>query len=58
MELLSILLEMTAAAGWAGVGAGLAAIGAGIANERRSPRGIIILHIRIADRLRSTGTIQ
>ena len=30
MELLSILLEMTAAAGWAGVGAGLAAIGAGI----------------------------
>ena len=30
MELLSILLEMTAAACWAGVGAGLAAIGAGI----------------------------
>jgi F-type H+-transporting ATPase subunit c len=29
MELLSILLEMTAAAGWAGVGAGLAAIGVG-----------------------------
>lgn len=30
MEILTILLEATAAAGWAGVGAGLAAIGAGI----------------------------
>ena len=30
MELLTILLEAAAAAGWAGIGAGIAAIGAGI----------------------------
>jgi F-type H+-transporting ATPase subunit c len=30
MEILTILLEAAAAAGWAGVGAGIAAVGAGI----------------------------
>jgi F-type H+-transporting ATPase subunit c len=30
MELLTILLEAAAAAGWAGLGAGVAAVGAGI----------------------------
>lgn len=30
MEILTILLEAVAAAGWAGVGAGIAAVGAGI----------------------------
>jgi F-type H+-transporting ATPase subunit c len=30
MELLTILLEASAAAGWAGLGAGVAAVGAGI----------------------------
>jgi F-type H+-transporting ATPase subunit c len=30
MELLTILLQATAALGWAGVGAGIAAVGAGI----------------------------
>jgi F-type H+-transporting ATPase subunit c len=30
MDLLTILLEASAAAGWAGIGAGIAAVGAGI----------------------------
>jgi F-type H+-transporting ATPase subunit c len=30
MEFLTILLEASAAAGWAGIGAGIAAVGAGI----------------------------
>jgi F-type H+-transporting ATPase subunit c len=30
MEILAILLEAAAAAGWAGIGAGIAAVGAGI----------------------------
>lgn len=30
MEILAILLEASAAAGWAGIGAGIAAVGAGL----------------------------